>query len=413
METNIRTNLSYYLQNPKSREARAFFEGARSMMSALQLAPASEYPSILSTSNQQHIIALLVQSDEQQRARRRKDAQQMLKHYDVDKMSFLAFIFDLPKINMLGQAVDKNGEPLEDQMFRPLPGKTHDGWPDRKIEHRETDREITRAEYLVLSEDEQYEYSYLRYFNLTLNGKPSFRISSSDHYIMEELIRQSILINDPEINNRYLTEIYCDAETETVGRLYSYRDAIISAFDELRQTASPAKITPMIAGQAKRGYIKSAGHLLIAQLQWLVATAKPEDLLRVNPRDVHTWAELIQTCRIDSDKELTRFVTLDDIASYQNVNGCPLPGAVYTTVGEKLAWEPVPYYEEMHPCVQKDFFQHILVSIRVCQRLTKMLDRVMNREDLDIINQNPGIMEALQELMDALSDGNDVLISKI
>ena len=60
METNIRTNLSYYLQNPKSREARAFFEGAWSMMSALQLAPASEYPSILSTSNQQHIIALLV-----------------------------------------------------------------------------------------------------------------------------------------------------------------------------------------------------------------------------------------------------------------------------------------------------------------------------------------------------------------
>lgn len=407
METNIRSNLRYYLQSPNSREARAFFEGARSMMTTLQLAPASDYPSILSTSNQQHIIALLVQSDEQQRARRRKDAQQMLKLYDVDKMSFLAFIFDLPKINMLGQAVDKNGEPLEDQMFRPLPGKTHDGWPDRKIEHRETDREITRAEYLVLSEDEQYEYSYLRYFNLTLNGKPSFRISSSDHYIMEELIRQSILINDPEINNRYLTEIYCDAETETVGRLYSYRDAIIGAFDELRQTASPAKITPMIAGQAKRGYIKSAGQLLIAQMQWLATATKIRDILRVDPSDIRAWTKLIQVCHTGGDKEVAEFISFDDIASYQNANGDPLPGAIYNAGDKKHPWQIEAHYENMPAWKQKDYFQHILVNVRVRNRLIGMLDGIMTREDLDVADLNPGVMEALQKLIDTLaSDDN-------
>lgn len=412
MGTNIRTNLSYYLQNPKSSEARAFFEGARSMITALQLAPASEYPNILSTSNQQHIIALLVQSDEQQRTRRRKDAQQMLKLYDVDKMSFLAFIFDLPKINMLGQAIDENGDPLEDKMFRPLPGKTHDGWPDRKIRHLHTEQEITRSEYLALDESKRWEYDYCRYFNLSLNGKPSYRISSSDRYIMEELIRQSILINDPEINNRYLTEIHYDAETDTVGRLYDYRNVIISTFDELREAASPAKIVPMIDSQVKQGYIKSAGHLLIAQLQWLATRAKHLDLLHFRPCEIRTWAELIRACRTSDSKKLTELVTVDDIAGYQNLNGCPLPGAIYNADNKEHPWQIEAYYENMPAWKQKDFFQHILVNVRVCNHLSVMLSQIMTREDLDAADCNPGIMEALQELADALSNGNDAQINK-
>ncbi len=413
METNIRSNLRYYLQSPNSREARAFFEGARSMMTALQLAPASDYPSILSTSNQQHIIALLVQSDEQQRMRRRKDAQQMLKLYTVDKMSALAFIFDLPGINMWGQAIDKNGDPLEDKMFRPLPDKTHDGWPDRKIKHLHTGEEISRSEYLTLDESDQREYDYCRNFCLNLNDKPSFRISSSDHYIMEELIRQSILIGDSGINRRFLTEIHCDAETETVGRLYDYRDIIINTTGELYENTHCASITPMITSQAKQGYIRSAGHLLIAQLQWLATTIKTRDLLQFRPCDVHAWVELVHACRAGGDKEVAKFISLDDIASYRNANGDPLPGAIYNAENKEHPWQVEAYYESMPAQKQKDFFQHILVNIRVCNRLIMILSQDLIREDLDVVDSNPGIMEALQELMDVLPDSNGALINRI
>lgn len=407
METNIRSNLRYYLQSPNSREARAFFEGARSMMTALQLAPASNYPSILSTSNQQHIIALLVQSDEQQRMRRRKDAQQMLKLYTVDKMSALAFIFDLPGINMWGQAIDKNGDPLEDKMFRPLPGKTHDGWPDRKIKHLHTGEEISRSEYLALDESDRWEYDYCRNFYLNLNGKPSFRISSSDHYIMEELIRQSILIGDSGINRRFLTEIHCDAETETVGRLYDYRDVIINTLDELYENTHCASIAPMLTSQAKCGYIKSAGQLLIAQMQWLTTTTKIRDILRVDPSDIRAWIKLIQICRTGGDKEVAEFISFDDIASYQNANGAPLPGAIYNAGDKKHPWQIEAHYENMPAWKQKDYFQHILVNVRVRNRLIGMLDGIMTREDLDAADLNPGVMEALQELIDTLaSDDN-------
>ena len=68
---------------------------------------------------------------------------------------------------------------------------------------------------------------------------------------MEELIRQSILIGDSGINRRFLTEIHCDAETETVGRLYDYRDVIINTLDELYENTHYASITPMLTSQMR------------------------------------------------------------------------------------------------------------------------------------------------------------------
>lgn len=411
METNISINLSRYLQSPKSPETRAFFEGARSMITALQLAPSSEYATMLSTSNQQHIIALLVQSCDQQRARRRKDAQQMLKLYDVDKMSFLAFVFDLPDINTEGRAIDKDGFVLEDAMFRLLPGKSHDGWPDRKIEHDQTEQEITRDEYMALSDYEQQEYSYRRYFYLTLNGKPAFRICSSDTYVMEELIHQSILIGDPDINRRYLTEIYSSAEDEEVGRLYAYRGIIISALSELNENSHQASIAPMLTGQANCGYIKSAGQLLIAQIQWLLTVAKPDDLLKSNPSDIRAWAKVIQACHTGNDTDLAKFVTDKDIEGYQNPNGDPLAGVIPSKNGEKVVWEPVLPYEAT-ASMQKDFFKHVLVNTRLRTRLVNMLDRVMNGDDLRTIDANLGVATALQELMEVLPPMKNALLDQ-
>lgn len=404
MDVNISVNLSHYLKNPKSREARAFFDGARSMMTALQLAPASEYPSMLSTSNQQHIISILVQSSEQQCARRRKDAQQLLKLYSVDKMSFLAFVFDLPRINMQGQAVDENGIPLEDTMFRLLPGKSHDGWPDRAIEHLQTDQKITRAEFLALSDLDQIDYSYRRFFYLNLDGSPSLRICSSDRYLMEELIRQSILIGDPDINRRYLMEIGLSAEDGTVGKLYDYRNAIVSAINELRETNQGCTFGAAMTTQASFGYIKTAGQFLIAQLQSFTVSAKPDILLMVTPMDVSTWIEIIQACRTNDDAALAKFITDDDIAGYQDVNGCLLPGAVCT---EDKCW--VTYRGDTTIDMQKNFFKHILVEARFCRRLAAML----SGDWLKTADANPCTVMALHKLMDALSADGSLFLDQL
>lgn len=409
-QITVSAKFNRYLQSPQSLEARAFFEGARSMMTALQLAPASDYPSMLSTSNQQHIIALLVQSDEQQRARRQHDVQQLLRLYDYDKLKLLAFIFDLQKINQNGQAVDETSEPLEDDMFRPLPGKTQPGWPDYKIEHHHNDEYITRDKYLALSEEDQQDYTHHRYFHLRLAGEQALRICSSDYYLMAELIRQTILIGDPGINRRYLTEIYCSAETESVGKLYEYRDVIISAINELSCTASSrGEITPMLTAQAHKGYIMSMGHYLIAQFQELCMGANLDRLLQTDAITINQWTEIINACLHDDDSALSKFITDADFATYYDVNGNPMPSAAEFTADGETGWETVPYSEDTSTAGQKCYFKHILISRKLYQRLDSVLSRNISRTDPLLLEAKPSTINALKNLMYCLSDGSFIL----
>lgn len=390
-------SVSRYLRDPKSKEAAAFFEGARAIMAALQLMPTNEYVSALSVRNNQHIIALLVRSEEQQQARRRNDVREILKIYDVDKLGFAAFIFDLPRINQNGQATDPDGTPLEDEMFRLLPGKTHEGWPLYKITHHETGTEISRAEYLALSENAQDDYCYNRYFDLTKYGRPALRICNTDRYMMEELIRNTILINDHPINKRILTEIYYS--DTSVGKLYNYRRTVLDTFGELGQSWHTAAIVPMLTAQAKCGYICSMGHYRIAQIQALIKAARANDLLKLDADDLGLLRKIITVCVADDDEGLSQLITDEDIATYRDANEHPLSAAHYDGISN--IWWATPYDAETTIQEQKNYFKHILVLQKLAQRLAGMLDRTINQGMLDATT--PDQMTALRNLAEVLS----------
>ena len=192
--------------------AKAFFSGARAMMTALELMTPGEYQQALSAKNQQHIIAILVKSEEKQRERRRNDMEALLKVYWADKEKLRGFIFDVPAIDSLnGIATDSNGNHIEDENFQLLPDCQNSHWPNYKITNGMDDTTITREEYLALDEDERVNYDYIRYFMLeTANEKPALQISSIDPYALETLIRQDILIGDMAVNRRYEHAIISD-----------------------------------------------------------------------------------------------------------------------------------------------------------------------------------------------------------
>lgn len=228
------------LRDPQSKTAKAFFSGARAMMTALETMSPGEYQQALSAKNQQHIIALLVTSEERQRERRRSDMEALLKVYWVDKYKLRGFIFDVPAVDSLyGIATDINGGYIEDEDFQLLPN--HQGvpyWPNYKITNDTDGSTITREEYFALDEDEQLNYSYIRYFMLeTANKKPALQVSSLDPYAMEALIRQDILIGDIEVNRRYRYAITSD--DPRFRKLKRFSGAILEAFAELGHSAHP------------------------------------------------------------------------------------------------------------------------------------------------------------------------------
>lgn len=238
------------LRDPQSKTAKAFFSGARAMMTALETMSPGEYQQALSAKNQQHIIALLVTSEERQRERRRSDMEALLKVYWINKDKLRGFIFDVPAVDSLnGIATDTNGGHIEDENFQLLSDCQSPYWPNYKITNDTDGSTLTREEYFALDEDERLNYSYVRYFMLeTVNRKPALQVSSIDPYAMEALIRQDILIGDMEINRRYQHAITSD--DPRFRKLKRFSSVIMEAFAELGRSIQPMLLSKD-AGRAK------------------------------------------------------------------------------------------------------------------------------------------------------------------
>ena len=78
-------------------EERAYYDGARDMMRAFELADPSEYAQMLSAKNEQHIIALLARVQQEQKKARYKDISVLLKYCYINRTSALNFILSDPK----------------------------------------------------------------------------------------------------------------------------------------------------------------------------------------------------------------------------------------------------------------------------------------------------------------------------
>ena len=78
-------------------EEKAYYDGARDMMRAFELADPSEYAQMLSAKNEQHIMALLAQVQCEQNKVRYRDINILLRYYYINKRSALNFILSDPK----------------------------------------------------------------------------------------------------------------------------------------------------------------------------------------------------------------------------------------------------------------------------------------------------------------------------
>lgn len=401
-EVNLSSTIYRYLKNPQSPEGQAFMAGARSIMTALQLAPAADYPAILSAKNQQHIIALLVQSADQQHEQRRKDVKQLLRLYEFDNENLLAFIFDLAKIDPVsGKALNIDGEPVEDEMFRLLPGKTRMHWPQYAITHDDTDQSITRSQYEALDERAQAAYSSRRFLNLTMFGQSAMKISSSDLYLMRELVYQAILTSNPDVRRRFLVELHFDTEKNTYGKLYPYRDAVMDAFAELQRNQDNYGYPSTLMHQVGQGYIKNAEHLLISQLHNILAYTNSAQLLRYPASDIQRWAQVIQATNANNIATVSPSpISSENIITYRDAQGRPLRKANYD--GQNKRWLVVQPHEEAgyDDTAREDFFWNILM-LKVCSRLYYILNQTIYEQDLATVS--PTSLSALSNLTEWIS----------
>lgn len=241
MNERIKVNgtIGSAIDDLSSQRSKGFFDGARAMMTALETMSSEERSWALARKNQQHIIALLLESEKRQQARRHQEACLLLDYYSINKEQMRAFIFDVPAIDDLtGKAMDGEGNFIEDEKFELLSGKTNPGYPNAIIYNYDTDQKISQSEYNALSAEEKEE-KYGRYRILTItspSGKPALEIRSFNHELMAELIRRDIMIGDTEVNKRYLkmnARVYFKDEASNVPREFcNYEQVIASALKE-------------------------------------------------------------------------------------------------------------------------------------------------------------------------------------
>lgn len=241
-----------YLNNPNSPTYQAFMDGARHVLTALQLLPKSEWPFALSVRNDAHILAFLARRAELIDQCRREDAQRVIGLYGYNKYELAAFLLDVPKLDENGLAYMMNGTVLEDRPGHLHPRVDNPGWPRHTIVDctGESDVPISRGRYCQLSLEERENYNYIRVFILGIDHEdfPKHRIQSNDKVMMEELIRALIRIGDPIINRRLLDaatpparedDLYDDLIAYPLCR---YNGVILDALNELAdQNGRPAE----------------------------------------------------------------------------------------------------------------------------------------------------------------------------
>lgn len=248
---NTEATINRVFEDPNSKESKAFFAGARALMSALTEIPSDQHGPLLAFENQQHIMAVLARGAQLRQERKRQEALTLVEYCQIDKAKLRGFIFDAPAIDDEGRAVDANGELLEDDNYNPLPRKTNPGWSECTAYRLDSGEEISLEEYNSLSPEEKEDYG--RYKTLTVKStlnKPMFHIRSSDRELIEALIRRDILIGDPVIK-RYQKAVFDHGEDDEFDDLWLYRDVIFEALSELNLQHCSA--TSFIVAGVKNG----------------------------------------------------------------------------------------------------------------------------------------------------------------
>lgn len=286
------------------------------------------------------IIGQVIDRSVQIENRRRREALVVANKFGYSKADFRGMVFDKARINDDGYEEDENGQVIEDPDYNLLPGKKHRAWGQYVAIHKTTNKEISKDEYLRLSQSQRDEYKKVRYMEIKDDeGDVIQKVFDDDAGYMKELLRQDIAIGDP-INVRYLNEIglarqpseYTGlaalyANKDRTGILRRYHSTITAAMLESKYAEHNAAVTAMLTAQANNGFITSTGQYHIAELESLWKAAKSGKLLQNDAPIIRSWKRLIDS--LDSTTPGERFEDIFDDASIgltQNINGMPLHG---------------------------------------------------------------------------------------
>lgn len=358
--------------------------------------------------------------------RRRGEARIIANKFGVRKPQFRAMFFDVANISDDGYETDEAGNAVEDINYKLLPNKQHRQWQHYIGVHKDTGKELEKAEYDALSPENKKQYRRVNYMDIINpeTGQMVQRVYADDAGYMKELITDDIAIGDP-INRRYafsagraltdeekktLKELYnvdipdgynekIAERLDTTGLAHRYRTTITTGIQNSHYRDHDVAMTPMLLAQLNNGYIHTPGQFLISAVDSFNKAAKPGPLLINDPHAIQTWARIINSINSkNSGETFEELIENEDIATWLNVNGIPLKGLrhVIDENGHDK-WEEVDRTNKYITAEdRKNFFKHNDVP-KLAKKLVGSLNRQISAGTLD--NQKPGTYEELLKLM--------------
>ncbi len=344
--------------------------------------------------------------------RRRTEARIVITKFPYSKAEFRAMAFDLAGISDEGLAMNSKGEVIEDKFGNLLPGKKYEPYQKYFGVHKETGQEIPKEEYDKLSPDEQAEYNRVRYMDIPDdNGNHRQRVTSEDAGYMKEMLVDNILIADPINRNRYATSIGAARNGQEAGVLRRYQSTIVGALLDGKYKEHNAAFSSMLLSQLTQGLIHTPGQLLIAELQSLNVAAKNGPILINDSYALNNWGAVIK--HLNNDEEFSKYITDEDIRTYENVNTEQLDGFIETKNKDgESTWKKYTPKELLAKkqkgeltdegifTAKKNYLKHQIIA-----KLANRLFTAMNRElSPSVLNdQKTSTLEALVDLIDTVN----------
>lgn len=312
--------------------------------------------------------------------RRRREVGIVMNKFNIDKRGFRAMSLDKGAVNDDGVELDENGEKLEDMNYNFLSDEhaaRSRKWNKYIARHVTTGQEIEKEAYDNLSDEEQKNYTRIRYMEIKDDkGDTIQRVYADDAAYMKEMLIKTIDVGDP-INRRYnISYGTGDASTGTApGILRQFHSTISAAMLDSRYKDHAAEVTPMLTSQANLGYINTIGQYHIANLQSLSVATKPGSFFQNDAYAINTWAALISSLTAtEPGKRFDDLISDADIEGYRDVNGGHLKGLqLVTDQNGKKTWQEIAANQATTE-QRRNFVKHSILP-RAARKLTGMLNR--------------------------------------
>lgn len=334
------------------------------------------------------IMGQVIQKSVEIENRRRREALTVMTKFGVDKPTSRAMIFNVAAIDDDGFEVDPvTGKKVED-IHHNIIGQ-HREWDKFIGVHKKTHKEITAEEYGKLTKKERQEYDRVRYFDITDDtGNPVQRVYSDDVGYMKELLIKDITIGDP-INRRYNYSIGLHDpnapmpnEHNDTGIERRYHSTIAGAMLSTSFKQHSAEVTAMLLAQADNGYINGPQQYNIANLESLLKSSNPGDILRSDAFTTQDWQRIIESINTDDeDYVFEKYFPDAAIANYRNVNGKRLKGLRLNATPEgEIYWQEI---DRNDPTLtlddQRNYIKHSLIPA-VARKLLGAINRTVPPE---------------------------------